>query len=146
MTQPIPALPASSAATDYLNRLVVKTQGRIMLIPVTEIDWIEAADNYVILHVGERTHLLRGSMNALGAQLDPARFLRIHRSAIVNAERIREVQPHYNGDAIIVLHDGTALRLSRNRRQEVRNRLPAGALGRSRSVSEATPVERTLQY
>jgi two-component system LytT family response regulator len=132
MTQATPTLPHPAPAP-FLQRLVVKTQGRIMLIPVTEIDWIEAADNYVSIHTGSRSYLLRGSMNSICSQLDPSKFLRIHRSAIVNAERIREVQPHYNGDAIVVLEDGTALRLSRNRRHDVRSRLPLGALGRSRA-------------
>src|SRR5438874_3557003 len=82
----------------YLDRLVIKSGGRIFFLKMEEIDWIEAAGNYLRLHAGTETHLLRETMNALEGRIDPARFLRIHRSTIVNIERIREIQPLFHGD------------------------------------------------
>ena len=86
---------------------------------VDEIDWIEAADYYVQLHVGDKTHLLRETMNALEARLDPDKFQRIHRSAIVNLERIKELQHTGAGDCSVILRDGSVLKLSRHRRAKI---------------------------
>ncbi len=103
-----------------VTRLAVKTDGRYLLLKAEEIDWIEAADNYVSLHVGPRTHLLRETMASIESRLDPARFLRISRSAIVNIERIKELQPLFHGEHIVVLRDGTKLTLSRNYRDKLK--------------------------
>lgn len=97
----------------YLQRIPVKESGRVVLIDVDDVDWIEAADNYVALHVGKRSHLLRRTMSEMERQLDPARFIRIHRSRIVNIERIREVHPQSSGDSVIVLRNGVHLNSSR---------------------------------
>lgn len=110
-------LPAHGAR--YLRRLVVKNSGRIVFLKVEEIDWVEAMDYYVALHVGKRTHLLRRTMNELEQCLDPNRFARIHRSAIVNLERVRELYPATNGEYEVLLHDGTELRLSRSRKHKI---------------------------
>jgi two-component system LytT family response regulator len=83
----------------------------------------EADGNYAKLHVGRTTHLLREKMNDLEGRLDPARFVRIHRSIIVNLDRIKEMHPHFNGDYIVVLEDGRQLRLSRTRRENLEARL-----------------------
>ncbi len=80
------------------DRLVVKSGGRLFFLRADEIDWIEAAGNYVRLHVGNQSHLLRETMNAIEGRLDPERFFRIHRSRIVNVERIQEMQPWLNGE------------------------------------------------
>jgi two-component system LytT family response regulator len=102
-----------------LDRLVIRTSGRVFFLRVEEIDWIEAASNYVRLHVGNETHLLRETMNALEARLDPNRFLRIHRSTIVNVDRVQEFQPLFHGDYAVILRDGTQLTLSRTFRQRL---------------------------
>jgi two-component system LytT family response regulator len=98
------------------DRIAVKAEGRILLVPTETIDWVEACGNYSKLHVGRHTHLLRETMSALEDRLDPMRFARIHRSTIVNAERIRELQPHFHGDYVVVLADGTELMMSRGYR------------------------------
>lgn len=107
----------------YLTRLMIKVSNRVMLLKVDEIDFIEADGNYAKLHVGKKMHLLREKMNDLEGRLDPARFVRIHRSAIVNLERIKEMHPHFNGDYVVVLEDGRQLRLSRTRREQLEARL-----------------------
>ena len=104
----------------YIRRLVVKTSGRIVFLKVEEVDWIEAAGNYLTLHVGAASHLIRETMNDLESRLDPAQFLRIHRSTIVNIDRIREMQPLFHGDFTVILMNGTRLMLSRN----YKSRLP----------------------
>jgi two-component system LytT family response regulator len=101
----------------YLERLVVKTGDRIFFQKVEEIDWFEAADYYVKLHVGAQSHLIRESLKRLETQLDPQRFSRIHRSAIVNLDRVKELQPWFHGAYLVLLEDGTELRLSRARRK-----------------------------
>jgi len=107
----------------YLTRLMIKTSNRMMLLKVDEIDFIEADGNYAKLHTGRKTHLLREKMNDLEGRLDPAKFVRIHRSVIVNLDRIKEMHPHFNGDYIVVLDDGRQLRLSRSRREQLEARL-----------------------
>jgi two-component system, LytTR family, response regulator len=102
-------------------RLAVKVEGRVLLIKTTDVDWIEAADNYVSLHVGAHTHLLRETMASIETRLDPARFLRISRSTIVNIEQIKELQPLFHGEHVVVLRDGTKLTLSRNYRDKLKD-------------------------
>ncbi len=105
------------------ERLMVKSSGRISFVRIEDIDWIEAAGNYVRLHVGKEDHLLRETLTALEKKLDPARFVRIHRSTIVNLDRIRELQPAFHGDYIIVLKDGAELALSRSCRDKLEESL-----------------------
>ena len=107
----------------YLTRLMIKASSRVMLLKVNEIDFIEADGNYAKLHVGRKMHLLREKMNDLEGRLDPAKFVRIHRSIIVNLERIKELHPHFNGDYVVVLEDGRQLKLSRTRREHLEARL-----------------------
>ena len=109
----------------YLTRLMIKLTNRVLLLKVSEIDWIEADGNYAKLHVGRKAHLLREKMHDLETQLDPDKFVRIHRSAIVNLDRIKEMHPHFNGDYIVVLEDGSQLKLSRTRREQLESRLKA---------------------
>ncbi len=101
------------------DRFAVRTGGRVRFVRAVEIDWIEAADNYVCLHAGEQTHLLRETMNAIETKLDPSRFLRIHRSAIVNVDRVKELQPLFRGDYTLILDTGAELTLSRNYRDKL---------------------------
>jgi two-component system, LytTR family, response regulator len=95
------------------DRIMVRADGRLYFVRVDDIDWVEAAGNYVKLHVGRDTHLLRETMTGMEKLLDPSRFLRIHRSAIVNLDRVREMQPWFSGEYTVILRDGTQLRLSR---------------------------------
>ena len=119
------SLADSSAEKNYLTRLMIKASGRVVLLKVGEIDFIEADGNYAKLHVGRKSHLLREKMHDLEGRLDPAKFVRIHRSIIVNLDRIKELHPHFNGDYIVVLEDGRQLRLSRTRRENLEARLKA---------------------
>jgi two-component system LytT family response regulator len=109
----------------YLSRLMIKLTNRVILLNVNEIDWIEADGNYAKLHVGRKSHMLREKMHDLESRLDPEQFVRIHRSIIVNLDRIKELYPHFNGDYMIVLADGTQLKLSRSRREHLESRLKA---------------------
>ena len=108
------------------DRLVVKSGGRLFFLRTDEIDWIEAAGNYVRLHVGTTSHLLRETMNAIEGRLDPEKFFRIHRSRIVNMERIQELQPWLNGEYAVLLRTGTRLTLSRGYREKLQDRLRVG--------------------
>jgi two-component system LytT family response regulator len=105
----------------YLTRLMIKSASRIFFLKVEEIDWIGAEDYYVKLHVGRKSHLLRETMNELESKLDPEKFLRIHRSSIVNLDRVKEMHAHFNGDYVVILHDGTELKLSRSRREQLQS-------------------------
>jgi two-component system LytT family response regulator len=113
-------------APPYASRLMVKSASRTVFLRVEEIDWIEADDYYAKLHVGPRSHLLRETMASLEQRLDPERFFRVHRSAIVNLDRVREMQPLFRGEHVLILHDGTRLKLSRGRL----DRLEAALAGR----------------
>jgi len=99
-----------------LERLVIRTPERTFFLRTEAIDWIEAAGKHVHLHVGKATHPLRGGMTALEHQLDPARFVRISRSAIVNIDRIQEIQPWFQGDHLVILQDRTRLTSTRGYR------------------------------
>jgi two-component system, LytTR family, response regulator len=102
-----------------VDRLVIKSSGRIFFLSVEEIDWIEAADNYVRLHVNRDSHLLRETVNGLESKLDPEKFLRIRRSVIVNISRIKELQPLFNGEYSITLTNKTELTSSRRYRKKL---------------------------
>lgn len=109
-----------------LDRLVVKSGGRVFFLRTDEIDWIEAAGNYVRLHLGEDSHLFRETMNNMEGRLDTRRFVRIHRSRIVNTDRIKELQPWFNGEYVVVLQNGARLTLSRGYREKLQERLGKG--------------------
>ena len=102
------------------NRLPIKTDGRVILLPVEEIDWIGAANNYVEIHAGKACHLMRETMNAIEERLDPARFLRISRSTLVAIDRIREIQPLFYGEHAVILADGAKLTASRGYRDALK--------------------------
>ena len=106
-------LQSLEAKSNYLDRLTIKSHGKVFFVKVEEIDWIESEDNYLRLHVGKQSHLLRGTLSSLEAQLDPRKLVRIHRRVIVNLDRIKELTPWFNRDYHVVLHDGTELMLSR---------------------------------
>jgi len=98
----------------YLDRLMIKAAGRITFLSIDEINWIEADDKYVHLHTGKIAPMVRQTLSAMETQLDPKKFRRVHRSAIVNVGRIKELQPLFSGEHSILLEDGTKLTLSRN--------------------------------
>ena len=103
-------------AHDYAKRLAIKGDGRVILVDVDEVDRLEAAGNYVEVHSGARHHLVRETMASLEARLDPTRFVRVSRSSIVNTDRVRELQPMFSGDFVVVLRDGTKVAGSRRYR------------------------------
>jgi two-component system LytT family response regulator len=105
------------------ERIVVKSSGRLFFLRADEIDWVEAAGNYVKLHVGAEAHLMRETMTAIEQRLSPETFFRIHRSHIVNLERIKELQPWFNGEYVVMLQNGTQLTLSRGYRDKLQERL-----------------------
>ena len=109
----------SRERTRYAERLAVKAAGRVLLLPTAELDWVAAEGNYVRLHAGKRSHLVRETIGSLEARLDPRAFVRIHRSALVRLERIRELQPWPHGEYRVILHDGTQLTLSRSYRDRL---------------------------
>jgi two-component system, LytTR family, response regulator len=106
-----------------LERLAIKNAGQISFLKISEIDWIEAADYYACLHVAQRTHMLRRSISELEQDLDAASFCRIHRSTIVNLDRIRGLTLNEDGEYEVLLEDKTRLRLSRSYRKQLQNRL-----------------------
>lgn len=103
----------------YTKRLVIKSAGRIFFLDVAEIVWIEAADNYVRLHAGRESHLLRETMTSLEKRLDPDQFVRVHRSRIINIRQLRELQPLFRGEYDIMLRDGTRLESGRGYREKL---------------------------
>jgi two-component system, LytTR family, response regulator len=98
----------------WRSRFVVRQQGRIAFVRTDDVDWIDAEGNYVRLHVGGRTHLVRDTMKAVESQLDPDRFVRVHRSAIVNVDRIASLEPYFHGEYVVTMRDGSRLTSSRS--------------------------------
>ena len=117
------ALVAGVAASRPLKRLLVKSGGRVYFVRVEEIDWIEATGHYLRLHVGSESHLLRATVASVEARLDPERFARIHRSTIVNVERVKEMHPAFHGDFVVTLRSGTQLDCSRTYAQRLQRSL-----------------------
>ena len=107
------------AGPKYAERIVIKSAGRIFFLGIEEIDYIEAADNYVRLHAGRASHLLRETMSGIEKRLDPARFMRVHRSTIINVRRIKELHALFHGEYEITLLDGTRLTSGRGYRDRL---------------------------
>ena len=114
---------ALKEAPRRIERLAIKNAGEMLFLKISEIDWIEAADYYVCLHAGASTHLLRRSMNEVEEELGTGAFCRIHRSAIVNLERVRRLEVSEEGGTDVVLGNGTRLRLSRRYKRQLQGRL-----------------------
>jgi two-component system LytT family response regulator len=109
-------LPFSAPATEdrrYLQWLLVPDRGEAIALPVSQIDWIAAEDNYLSLHAGTRVYLIRETMERMSAMLDPAAFLRIHRSTLVNLHRVKALRRWGGRDYVVVMENGTELRMSR---------------------------------
>jgi two-component system LytT family response regulator len=118
-----PAASPAPPAPEYLERIAVKSRDRVIFVEARLVDWVEARGDYLALHVGEGRHLLRSTMKEMECRLDPRRFARIHRSAIVNLDRIQELQPYFHGEYVVILRNGTRLRLSRHRREQLERQL-----------------------
>jgi two-component system LytT family response regulator len=116
-------LSALRAREQYADRLLVKSEGRVTVVQVDDVDWIEAADNYARVHTARGRYLVREPIKSLERKLNPRRFARVHRSAIVNLARVRELQPMFGGEYVIILSTGTKLTLSRGYRDAFRDRL-----------------------
>jgi two-component system LytT family response regulator len=106
-------------SSGFCERLMVKAGARVFFLQAAEIDWIEAADYYALLHVGSKSHLLRETLTELEAKLDPQTFVRIHRSTIVNINRVNQLYAQGSGDYAVILRDGTILKISRRRREKL---------------------------
>jgi two-component system LytT family response regulator len=105
------------------ERFVIKSGGRVVFLRVEEIDWMRTVGNYVRLQVGRDSHLMRETMTGMEVKLDPDRFMRIHRSTIVNLDRVKEVQPWAKGESLVIMRDGTRLIMSRRYRERLNERL-----------------------
>lgn len=105
------------------DRIAVKLDGRVIFLRPGEIDWIEAQDNYVKLHAGREAHLVRDTLSNFETRLDARRFIRIARSTIVNIDRVKEMQPMFHGEYVVILHDGTKLTMSRGYRETLQQYL-----------------------
>ena len=106
-----------------VGRLIVREVGQIVVVPTRDVDWVEGADYYAKLHVRNAVHMLRETLSSLEQRLDARKFLRIHRSAIVNLTRVRAVESAVRGDGVAVLADGTRLKVTRAKREELERRL-----------------------
>lgn len=111
--------PGEIGYKEPMDRVVIKSGGRIYFLKVEEIDWVEGAGDYLSLHAGSRSHLIRETMGAFHAKLDSRKFLRIHRSTIVNIERIKDIQPLFKGEYVVTLTSGVRLKSSRGYRHQL---------------------------
>ena len=114
--------PASQPTPVAVKTIAIKTRGRLGYLDLASIEWIESQGNYLALHVGGRSHLIRETLQSFASRLDPDRFIRVHRRVIVAIDQIREIQPLANGDSTLILQDGRTIRASRSYRETVRKR------------------------
>ena len=111
------------SSSRIIDRIVVKESGRVFFVNPDDVDYFEASGNYVALHVEGKSHLVYDTLTRMERKLDPEKFLRIHRSTIVNLDRIRELQPHFNGEYVVILKSGDRLKLSRSYKNVARETL-----------------------
>ncbi len=102
-----------ASSQGQVNRIMIKSNGRVNLVKISDIDWIEASGNYLRLHVGDKVHMIRETMGSMEKKLHADQFMRIHRSTIVNIDRIKEMQPWFHGEYEVHLHNGKRLSMSR---------------------------------
>lgn len=117
---------STSAAPNHVSRFPVRANGEIYFVRAEDVDWIDAEGNYVALHAAGRRHLVRDTIKSLESRLDPAKFVRVHRSAIINVDRLRKLQPYFHGEYVITLQDGTTLTSSRTYSDRLRALLERG--------------------
>jgi two-component system LytT family response regulator len=120
---PPPAVSPQEPQQQQRDRLVIRSSGRIYFVRTADIDWCEAAGNYVRVHTGAQSHLVRDTMSHLESQLDGGQFVRVHRSTIVNVDRIQEIRSSFHGEYVVTLRGGTRVTLSRGYRDSVQARL-----------------------
>ena len=123
LAERLAALVQSPGGNGWLTRIVVRKASGAVFVPIEEVDWIEAADYCARIHARGKVHVIRETMQRLEEKLDPAKFFRVHRSGIVNLDRVREMQPTPQGDHVLVLQDGSRVRLSRARKAALEERL-----------------------
>ncbi len=133
-----PSLPPTDTQPKFLQRFVVKLDARIFAIPVEQVDWIESAANYVRLHAGPNTYLMRATMSGVEASLDPRRFQRVHRNAIVNLDRVQQYHMPARGSMHVQLRDGARVPLSRGYSPNIRKLLGQGQAENSLKASGTT--------
>ena len=117
---------STTAAPTHVSRFPVRANGEIYFVRVEDVDWIDAEGNYVALHAAGRRHLVRDTIKSLEDRLDPSKFVRVHRSAIINVDRLRKLQPYFHGEYVITLQDGTTLTSSRTYSDRLRALLERG--------------------
>jgi two-component system LytT family response regulator len=117
---------STAAPASHVSRFPVKANGEIYFVRAEDVDWIDAEGNYVALHAAGRRHLVRDTIKSLESRLDPAKFVRVHRSAIINVDRLRKLQPYFHGEYVITLQDGTTLTSSRTYSDRLRALLEQG--------------------
>ena len=117
------AATAAPARATYPDRVAVKSNGVLRVLPIGDVDWFETDGNYIRVHVARASYLIRNTANRLQQELDPRHFARIHRRYMINLERVTAVEPWFGGDAVVHLRDGSKLRLSRNYREEFQRRM-----------------------
>lgn len=105
---------AKKTSQSHMSRILIKNSDKNIFIDVNEINWIESSGNYVKLHLDDSTHLIRGALKTLEQKLDPLRFIRIHRSTMVNVNRVKVIEPWFSGDFKVILENGKKLKMSRN--------------------------------
>lgn len=118
--------PPNFQKTAYIERIPIHHRGRVSFVRVSNVDWIEAEKNHVMLHIGQQVAVVRRTLSSLEQQLDPKQFVRIHRSTIVNRAKVQEILPWVNGYHVIVLENGQQLRMSRYQQRSVRTLLLCG--------------------
>ena len=117
------SMPEKIARKETMERVIVRSGGRIYFLKTEEIDWVEGSSNYLSLHIGGETHLIRETMGNFHSRLDSRKFLRIHRSTIVNIDRIKDIRPLFKGEYVITLKSGKRLKASRGYRHEIQSLL-----------------------
>lgn len=117
------ARPKPATATKWIDRMVVKQDQRTIVVMLSDVQWIESDGNYIVLHAGRDRFQVRETLSSVESRLDPRRFMRIHRRTIVEMRAMKELQPWFGGDQIMILRDGTRLRVSRNYRAAVARRI-----------------------
>jgi two-component system LytT family response regulator len=112
-------LEANNGYKQHMRRILIKNSDKNIFVDVGEINWIEASGNYVKLHLEDSTYLIRGSLKKLQQKLDPLKFIRIHRSAMVNVNMVKTIEPWFSGDFKVKLKNGKTLKMSRNYKQKL---------------------------
>ncbi|MGI9265569.1 MAG: LytR/AlgR family response regulator transcription factor, partial [Gammaproteobacteria bacterium] len=113
-----------TAGSSYPDRIAIKDGGRTTLVMSADIDWVDAAGDYMCIHAEGQTHIMRGTMKKLEEVLNPRRFQRVHRSTIVNIDRVREIRSHINGEYFLILEDDVELKMSRHYKDRIKHFVP----------------------